>query len=349
MRRIVGLCAIAALSACGTSNGGVATTAEDPGELFPLGNEVPVTVTVISSDRQPGNTVRVSDEIATVSLNDLTFDTDGNVETFEIVLGLPDGNSVTLDEENTVDDSISGPVSIGPGQGVFIQADTDTDPGRTGDKVNILVGFDLDIADLPPDTNALEEPEPGLDDVLFALARVDLDEGENGPDDQGFNQYMVFGDQTDNLPTGWATYSGLSIASVYVDGSLLSSYFRGTSAVVADFENNDVDITLSGQYSGKGVIASYALTGEDIPVDGSQYEGDLGPISSFTCNGCSPDWADNNVDLAGDVIGQFFGPNAEATAGVFGAEQTDHEAVIDSSDVEIVGGYAAYTDTLGGL
>ena len=95
-RILLGTTAILALAACNSSDDFILPAGGDPG---PLGLVFETEVDVMSADREDGNTVFVSDERATITLNDLTYDVDGDIDSFSITLGLPDGSSVTLTED----------------------------------------------------------------------------------------------------------------------------------------------------------------------------------------------------------------------------------------------------------
>lgn len=329
MRTIIVLGAVAALAACNSSDDAALPTTVDNGELFPLGKTVPVTVGVMSADRQPENTVSVSREEATVTLNSIDLDTGA----FDVTLTLPDGSSVNLTEAspifNLIDENI-------------LQAFELTDD--TGNVVQVAFGFDL-----RPDDPQDPLEDPSVENTIFGVARVNLEEDPaDDPDLNGFNTYVAFGDETETLPTGWASYTGATIATVYRDGNLIDNDFVGHAYIGADFENSEVDVELNGYYSGNSFDYSYALVGEDIPVEGSTYTGVLGiadfgyATSEFTVE--DDGVVIETIDLDGDILGAFYGENALATAGVFGATETEHEEVFNEEDVEIVGGFAAYAD-----
>ena len=93
---LAGACLV--LAGCGGGGGGGGGGGAPPPELVaPLGLEFDVEVSVFSADQRPGASVFVGDDLATVTLNDLNFDADGNVLTFNITLGLPNGSAVTFD------------------------------------------------------------------------------------------------------------------------------------------------------------------------------------------------------------------------------------------------------------
>lgn len=310
MKMIVAGACLTLLAGCGGGGGPGPIAAAAPDVVVPV--EVP---TVMSADSDE-NTVTVTRDLATIVVNSLDVD-EG---TFSVTFGLPDGSSVTLTDE---DDLISSDFDFGighGGRGIRLVVENDD-----GDIVGILIGFDL-TSDFDFDEEDIAE---AIDEAIFVLARVDPDaDGRDGVD-----TYMVTGDETETLPRGSATYHGLTISSVYVDGDLVSDHLTGGAFIEADFANSLVDITLSGH--GGGV--DFHLTGSDLPIDGSQYDGLL---TGSVDNG-------DEVDLVGDVLGAFFGDAAQATAGVFGVEETLQEALINDRDVEIVGGFAAYTDLAG--
>ena len=156
--------------------------------------------------------------------------------------------------------------------------------------------------------------EDALGSDLFILARID-DFGAPAPSPMAF---VVFGDETATLPTGTATYNGGFISEVFDATGASLSQWSGTSVIDANFGGNSVDVTLSVVGEGAGVIFS----GSDLAVTGAQYGGTI----SSTGGGSA---------YAGDFNGAFFGPNAEATAGTFNAQDTG------TSD-QIVGGFTGF-------
>lgn len=340
---LLGTAACLALAACSDSDDVLLTSAAIDG---PLGLTFDTPVNVMSSDREEGNTVRVSEQLATITLNDLVFEEDGDIDSFSVTLGLPDGTSVTLTEANVRDDHLS---NINGHRVLRADLNTDLDnegePTEDGDEVHVLIGLGLGTPD--PNTD-----EQATEDALFMLARVDLvepepGEGEDPIADQGFNVYMVTGEETAELPSGWATYSGKTIATVYQNGDLVSDRFFGDADISAFFATSSVNIELDGNYSGNGQNYYYHLEGENIPIVGSRYRGALG-LAGFEADDMNESHfhgPGGSVDIAGDVIGAFFGAHAEATAGVFSATETGQEEVFNDEDVEIVGGFAAYSDT----
>lgn len=314
------LVASLALAACADNDNPPAAPLEDPPVAGPLGLVFETPVNVMSADAD-ANTVRVTDDLATVTLNDLTFNGDGDLDTFSITFNLPDGSSVTLTNEDTV--SVEDLKDIGD-TGVGLRLDTENEDG---DLVNIIIGLGLDPFEGEPDDEEIAA------EALFALARIDPD-GDNP--DFGFDTYLVTGAETDTMPAeGEATYSGFTIASVYHHGVLEGDHLRGDVTVTADFEDLEVDIDLEGSGGGN----SYMLEGDNLAIDGSDYGG--------TIDGwINPDGADlliipnKSYNAVGDVLGAFFGDDAEATAGVFGATGTD----LLNHEVEVIGGFGAYED-----
>ena len=282
----------------------------------PLGLTFETDVAVMSADHQAENTVSVAGDGAKVALNNLTFDDEsGEVTAISITLVLPDGSELTLDDETT---DINFGFDTGIGNGTVLVAEFETEDEH---KVQAAIGLGLQTEE--GDTQA-----EMLDDALFLVARVNLAEEEDDPD-QGYNTYLVTGNETDTLPRGSADYSGALVATTYQDGSLIGDSF-GSVYVGANFETSEVEINLSA-YSGSGL--QFNLEGENIPIDGSRYSGLIDGSADY-----------GNVRMVGDVIGAFFGDNAEATAGVFGATETAAEEA-NGADVEIVGGFAAYANT----
>lgn len=299
------------LAGCGGGGGnggggGIAGPADLP---VPLGLEFGVPVSVLSADQRPGESVFVGNDLATLTLNDLTLDGDGNVLTFSLTLGLPNGGSVTLDETNDVifDDFVEQIADVGFGTARLETAD--------GDVVDIIVGFGFD----PEVDSTAEAAFAG--NGLFVMAIVD--ELEEEPV-FGFNTYLVAGAETETLPTGIAIYEGFAVASVYADGALVEEEIFGDVFVGADFDLNTVDLFLGGG----GFAAGYELGGEDLDIVDSQYSGAIAG-NVFIIDG-------PEAFVEGEVFGAFYGADAEATAGVFVADGFDAEV-----ELEIVGGFGA--------
>lgn len=324
------LVASLALAACDSNNAPAVVQDVDP-VAGPLGLSLGEAVAVMSADANM-HLVRVSDQHSTVTLNELTFDLEGEIDTFSITFGLPDGSEVTITDEDAPD-SFSE-LSIGDGEGLRLTWN-DVDDGN---RVGIMIGLGLDT-DLEGDAEA-----DIAGDALFALARIDPD-GDNP--DFGVDTYMVTGAETEAMPVeGSADYSGVTIASLYHHGVPGSDHLTGSVYVEADFEDGLVDIDLEGS---DGDISGdwYYLSGDNLAIDGSGYGGTIsGVINPEGFDETNP-YIDPNVPITnvswnavGDVLGAFFGDDAEATAGVFGASGTD----LLNHDVEVVGGFAAYED-----
>lgn len=299
--RIYALLATTALVAVGC-------TGDDAAVSGPAGLVFDTPVNVMSADAD-ANTVRVANDAATVELTDLTFDAEGGIDTFGITLGLPDGTSVSFNETDMFP---PGEEEIGPWWGVLLAGEN-----PNWDRVEILIGAGFDNP---------ENYEELFNSALFALARVDPYTDEP---DFGFDTYMVSGDVTDTLPEGEGYYYGDTIASGYAEGALLGDAY-GIVEVAAGFTDGTVDIYMNGD----GAAWGYELIGFDLSVDGSSYGGDIDGIAGY--EGCACE-----ISMSGDLLGAFFGDNAEATAGVFGVDETDFEAE-GGADMEIVGGFAAY-------
>lgn len=318
------LMASMAVTACDSNDGGGGLNAlgggQEAPEAGPLGLSSGAPVDVASADRQAGNSVSVAGDEATMTLNELTFDGDGNVDAISVTIGLPDGSEVTFDDTASTDDY--GLIDIN-GQETFLAQFTSAD----GDVVQVAIGLGLG-----PDPLAATV-ETSVNAALVMLARTDLKEADGGPADQGFNTYLLTGDETATMPEGSGAYSGRTVASIYNDDDgLVNDNVFGYVSVEAYFDTSTVNILLDG----KGGDASYQLFGEDLAVVGSSYDG---AISGFVDDGGGA------VAVEGDLLGAFYGDDAEATAGIFGAEETAFERMANGEDIAIVGGYIAYDDT----
>lgn len=315
------LVASLALAGCfGDSNTGGGAGELDVVDPGPLGLLMETPVDVMSADRRD-NTVVVGDDEATITLNSLDMETGE----FSITLGLPVGDPVTLTQDDIVPDSPE--IDHINGEHVLrLELNTGhTEDDPEGDAVNVLIGLGLDT---DPKWNDPESLVAGdADDALFMLTWVDP-AADNGPDDLGFNTYMVNGVETAAMPAeGSANYSGDTFTTIYDNGEL-DDYGTGHVDVTANFGlEPTVDITLTD-----GGFHDYSLTGTGLLMDGSGYGG---TIEGYVDAG----FLQPEVDVTGDLLGAFFGADAEATAGVFGAvgEGEGHE-------IEIIGGFAAYED-----
>lgn len=305
------LVASMALAAC-NGDSKTFTEQEAPPPAGPLGLSLGEAVTVMSADANR-NLVRVSDQHSTVTLNDLTFDAEGDIDTFSITFGLPDGSHVTIDEGD--DWNLHGHVGMGDdGTGLMLKAVNGDD-----DDVRIIIGLGLD-------TEMSDSEEEVAGEALFALAAINRDDDHP----LGYDTYMVSGEETGALPAeGTAVYKGLTIATLIKNGFGEEDHMTGKAKITAHFLPESVDVVLKGE----GGDYDYELFANDLPMDGSQYGGEIEGTLGRDCFLCG------DVDLAGDLLGAFYGDNAEATAGVFGAEGGSH-----FSDYELVGGYGAYVE-----
>lgn len=259
---------------------------------------------------------------ASIVVNSFDLDTGE----FNVTLTLADGVTEVTMTEADVEDLDAFDFGSSGEEGIRVKLDNGPDDVRL--YIGLLPGADED---------ALITDEDGadiLDASLFVMAAIDAD-GIDG----GFNSYIVTGDQTQPgaMPAeGEATYEGMSVASIYHNGDVTHSHpIEGDANVVADFEAGTVDISLSGYHSHLFSSSnSYDLSGEDILITGSLYEG-IGQLTGTVDPSSSGVGA---VDVTGDVIGAFYGEEAEATAGVFGAAGLDDA----EHDVEIVGSFGAY-------
>lgn len=172
--------------------------------------------------------------------------------------------------------------------------------------------------------------------VLAGLNPVETDPEE---EDLGTIVYAVIGDETDALPTGTAEYHGDFLFTVFQDGGNLAEV-RGHSQITADFDQAAVGVELGGEYFIDDLPYAVALTGSDLPVTGSRYDGDIGGTVEV------PDFTGNDaIGVAGDLLGAFFGDAAEVTAGVVSATSDglaiQNQAELPPPTVEVVGGYVA--------
>jgi hypothetical protein len=303
-RKILALLATMALVAVGCES-------IDGSDSSAGGQPVGSTVEAMSADADV-NTVRVADNVASVKINEFTYDELGDVDTYSFTFNLPDGTSATFTDADIGSESEE---AIGPWGGLLLIGEN-----ADFDWVEVLIGFG--VGDFATEQEWVENS-------LFTLARVDPD----GDEWFGYDTYMVAGDETGTLPAGSAEYYGVVIATIYEDGEYVDENLFGEVLVGADFDGETVDILLEGGGAG----GFFSLEGTDLAIDGSGYSGQIDG-TALTIN-------ETVSEMSGDVLGAFFGDDAEATAGVFGVESSGQDA-IDGDDVEIVGGFAAYDSTL---
>lgn len=260
--------------------------------------------------------VTVETGAASIVVNSFDLDTGD----FDVTLTLADGvTEVTMTQDDIK--SFGGLADFDFGssgeEGIRVKLDNGDDEVRL--YIGLLPGADEDT--LITDENGAAI----LDASLFVMAAIDPD-GIDG----GYNSYIVTGDQTepDAMPgEGEAVYEGITRASLYTDGVLKGDNIEGEVVVTAYFADPSVDITLSDG-------SRYNLTATGVEIKGSLYEGldalsgTVNPIDGYL------DFADG---ATGDVIGAFYGEGAEATAGVFGATETE-----DGHLLEVVGSFGAY-------
>lgn len=203
----------------------------------------------------------------------IVFNTDG---TFTVTL--PGGTAVTVAD-----------------------ADSTAPPQPDSNLGTIVESFLVDSGTWQVDVHLGEDAATGRD--LFLLARVDDATGLVAPSPMA---YMLFGDETDTLPSGNALYSGGFIADVF-DG-VAGTYIEqrvGTADIDADFTGSTVDVTLTeGGESG----AMYTATA--LPMTGARYAGTI-----------------SGSGYSGDLMGAFFGDNAEQTAGTFGMQDATTDMI----------------------
>lgn len=200
-----------------------------------------------------------------------------------------------------------------PGGGSVTIADAFTGPvGPDADLLTTTANYfdgtyDVDVH--------LGEDVAGSD--LFILARID----DSITTPANPVTFVVFGDETATLPTGSATYTGGFISDVFdATGApdALLPQLSGTASITADFVGNTVDLSLTEVGEGTGLV----IAGTAIPIVGAQYTGAI-----------------SGGAYSGDVLGAFYGPGAEATAGTFN--------VVDpgagpGTETVIVGGFTGF-------
>lgn len=286
------------------------------GDVGPSGLPYDRTIGVMSSDTD-GDSVRVSDSMAAVELHNLVFE-EGNVTSFELTMHLPDGSTFQMSSDQTWWTEVR---DLGAAEGLLLTGETYYEEFGDYDRAQILFGYGWGVGEV--------SQEEGLSSALFALARVQWADA----DLDGYYTYLAAGDTTAELPAGSMTYSGGLWASAYSNGELVDDYLGGEVWVGADFEGGMVDIWLEGG----GELAGFWLEGNDLVIEGSGYGGELwgeGGSEAGCGGGC---W------LTGDVLGAFFGTDAEATAGVFGVQETE-DFSLEGQDLEFVGGFGAYAN-----
>lgn len=313
-----------ALSGCFLDGGAnPAAPLEDPPVLGVFGLEVGVPVNLISATRGDG----VSFDKYAVTFN--------NEDGTSVTITLADGEEVTFTEADLewVTDLYGRPR-------ISLSSDD-------GDQLEFVLG----TIELPVDCDG-----EGCNDVpVYAVGRIDE---ANSWD--GFETYGVVGAETDpgalprtaivegeggELIEGHADYDGVFVASVYVDGEIVSDDVNGSAWVDIDFANNIVEFDAKGSYgwgydvelSGEGDAVG-DLTFEETVV----YSGDLDGEVEIRVG-----WFDSeDVYVEGEFAGAVYGPGGEpgddvedaiaatATAGVFEASSEDNE-------VMIVGGFGS--------
>lgn len=202
-----------------------------------------------------------------------------------------------------------------PGAGTLTVAEGDLDGVPV---YNAELGTTVAAYFVGPPTNEhqleifLGEDAAGSD--LFALARYeDLNGTEPSP-----VSYLLLGDETTTLPAGMGTFTGGFIADVRdLATGASGSRMAGTSEIAANFGAGTVGVTLTETGSeGGGVV----FTGTATSIAGARYADALTGTGS------------GSESYSGFFEGAFFGPNAEATAGVFHAEDV-------GAGLEVIGGF----------
>ncbi len=164
--------------------------------------------------------------------------------------------------------------------------------------------------------------EDALGNDLFVLARV-VEPG-------GTMAYVAYGNETAtataSLPSGNVSYTGGFTSDIFDStGNQTGVWFTGDTLVTANFETLRASVTLT-DISGEvpsGIVFSTA----DLNINGAQYEGDLTSTGGGT-------------GYNGTVIGAFYGPSAEATAGAF--EAVDAGAGLGGTDLQVIGGFTGF-------
>lgn len=291
-----------ALAGCNSSNDGIAGAAQ----ITELGLTLGEAVSVLSSDKENGVGRNVN-----LTVQDFGEDADGLF--FEIDVELPDGDVITLDE----DDFSARPDTIWidsiDNQLAQRYRTTVGGNGVPGDVVDVIIGFGVADDNLEHDANP-----------LMALARFGT-EGTIDPsaeiterDGQIFDVYAVTGELTDteSLPTGWAEYRGNHAATVYVnsenfDAPLVADGY-GTSIcceadedvfIKVDFATGSGEAAVEGRYdyidsvSDLNTVGSvevftdnqhYTLISNDIQISDATYSG----ILAFTVGALDLDEGD---------------------------------------------------------
>jgi len=177
---------------------------------------------------------------------------------------------------------------------------------------------------IPSNAEVLRELTAGLQEIFsggagsYGFAFVDLSYSMYGAwaindSNTGTNGrvgVIAFGVQTQaaSMPTGSATYNGQALGMGMTGASAFA--FTGDAQVVARFGDNKVDTTFSNlvtrdlNTNASGTLPTLSGTGSIVSTPtGNAYSGSL-----------------TGVGFIGAVDGNFYGPNAEETAGVFQAE-----------------------------
>lgn len=346
---LLGTTAVASLMVAGCFNNGNGGTAATAALVDgPLGTSVGVPDAAISSDVVNG----VADDKVFVTFN--VDDDPTSLTGFTVDIELPDGTVLSLTEDDfEVDSEADRDINGWP---VLTASANTSTMGTPGHGVGVIVGFGR-----PSD---LTEPLSG--DPLFAVTGVGPAEYEAGGDGDDFTPevYALIGDETETLPEGKATHVGEVYATIYTNDEVLS-FTEGDITIDTNFDTASAVAVLSGSYdlpvdayeeAGLVVILeearNWSLHADNVVIDSALYSGVIGgegstlsvPTASETVTVLDQSVVLYNgletVDMTGELAGAFFGPDAEATAGVLAADGTG----VEVPSVDIVGGYAAYTN-----
>ena len=160
----------------------------------------------------------------------------------------------------------------------------------------------------------LGEEADGSD--LFLLAGIDDSTGTVSPSPL---TYVVFGDETDTLPSGTATYTGGFTSNILDAAGDWFAERSGTTTMSANFGTGAIGLTMSVVGEGEGEV----YTGTGSITTGARYEG----TTSSTGTG---------TPFVGNFNGDFFGTDADGTAGTFNATNGASETIL--------GGFAGFKD-----
>ena len=243
-----------------------------------------------------------------------------------------DANALEADDAVTADaegQAVFSFLDVGPNNAVgggddvkvYVVLETTSTTGSTTTYTYDVIDVDVEASDATTDGTAEEVqvtaniPEgTDYDHINFGVwAALDEDGANPSAHGIGFVQNIVSdGSMTPVMPNfGDATFNGNWVATVQMadpDGNGDISIQDGTAMMTADFEDNDVMVTLTGLATLEGDISENTFSGTEATVGTNTY-------------GLTAD-----EDFTGSFEGAFFGVGAAEAGGVFSFGSEDMEA-----------------------